>query len=326
MGKKSKKSPKQQLRNIDEDYDADMKRSNHGGEARRSQSKKSSNNDNVSLYHIFGTLSSVVLVAIISVLYKGYEASNLKAFGSLDYKVISEIPHDPKAFTQGLTYAGGYLYESTGMEGQSQVRRLDPKTGDVLASVDIPAEMFGEGITVFGEKRDKLIQLTWKHQVGFVYNITTLEVIKQFKFDTATKQGWGITYNPDQRELIVSDGSDWLYFWDEDTLKETRRVRVWNPRKKSQRLALLNELEFIDGKLFANLWYRDFIVSFDPANGALLNMYEFEQLWPKDERPEDADCFNGISLSDVRGEYFMTGKLWPTIYRLKLKPKKPGHL
>eukprot|EP00814_Leptocylindrus_danicus_P002294 CAMPEP_0116032200 /NCGR_PEP_ID=MMETSP0321-20121206/18018_1 /TAXON_ID=163516 /ORGANISM="Leptocylindrus danicus var. danicus, Strain B650" /LENGTH=296 /DNA_ID=CAMNT_0003507571 /DNA_START=91 /DNA_END=982 /DNA_ORIENTATION=- len=296
MGKKSKKSSKQQLHNTDE---ADMKRSNHGGEARRSQSKKPSNNDNVSLYHIFGTVSSVVLVAIISMLYKGYEANNLKAFGSLDYKVISEIPHDPKAFTQGLTYAGGYLYESTGMEGQSQVRRLDPKTGEVLA---------------------------WKHQVGFIYNITTLEVIKQFKFDTATKQGWGITYNPDQRELIVSDGSDWLHFWDEDTLKETRRVRVWNPREKSQRLALVNELEYIDGKVFANLWYRDYIVSFDPSNGALLNMYGFEALWPKDERPEDADCFNGISLSDVPGEYFMTGKLWPTIYRLKLKPKKPGHL
>lgn len=315
MGKKSKRSSKQ----IET---KDIKRNT--GEQEASESSSSNTNVSVSMYHIFGSVSSVILAAVIAILYSANQANVIKSFKGLDYAIISEMPHDSKAFTQGLTYGNGYLYESTGMEGQSQVRRLDPNTGDILAAVDIPAHMFGEGITVFGEKRDKLIQLTWKHKVGFVYNATTLEVIREFKFNTVTKEGWGITYNPDARELIVSDGSDFLYFWDEDTLQEIRRLRVYDPRQPAKRFPLINELEFIDGKIFANMWYRDFFLVFDPQDGALLNMYVFEHLWPEEVRPDDADCFNGISVSDVRGEYFVTGKNWPKMYRVKLKPMKPG--
>ena len=145
-----------------------------------------------------------------------------------DYQVLQVLTHDITAFTQGLTYYQGYLYETTGYHGQSQVRRMDPNTGQVLEAKNVDEKYFGEGVAHFIDKNDEacLIQLTWEEKTGFIYRISDLEILKTFSYETTNGQGWGITYDETKQEFIVSDGSAWLLFWDRDTLQEKRRVQV----------------------------------------------------------------------------------------------------
>ena len=182
--------------------------------------------------------------------------------------------HNGKHFTQGLTYSrsSDMLFESNGIYGKSSVCRLDPATGEALKCVNMKREYFAEGMQVYGKAgEEKLIQITWKEKIGFIYDATTLDVIGNFTFTTAKNEGWGICYDEDNHEFIVSDGSEYLHFWDADSLEEKRRVAV--TRQGGREARNINELEFVNGKVLANVWYEDVILVIDPKSGECESEY-----------------------------------------------------
>jgi glutamine cyclotransferase len=185
--------------------------------------------------------------------------------------LFSYFPHGHTLahfYRQGLTYADGTLWESNGLYGKSSVRILDPDTGKVLKSVQIPREVFGEGMTYWD---GKLYQITWKAQRGFIYNSTTLDLIREFTFQTTRNEGWGITWDPCGQEFVVTDGSANLHFWDKDTLTEKRKVPV--KRIDGRDARNLNEIEWFRGKILANVWYEDVLLVIDPVTGAVDKEY-----------------------------------------------------
>ena len=249
------------------------------------------------------------------------------------YTVLETFHHDPEAFTQGLTYYGGKLYEGTGLNGMSQLRELDifssGEVGSVLRSVKMDSKYFGEGIAHYHDANgtESIIQLTWKERTGFIYDAQTFNVLKQFSYETVTKEGWGVTYDASTQEFIVSDGSEWLFFWDRDTLKEKRRIQVTVPQLSmgtnngeqplmDMPVNYLNELEMVNGLVFANIWYQNVLVAINPQDGKVVRVFDFGELY-KDRTPT-ADCFNGISVTEKMDEVFVTGKNWPHMYRIKL--------
>eukprot|EP00980_Cylindrotheca_fusiformis_P028411 scaffold22599_cov139-Cylindrotheca_fusiformis.AAC.2 len=232
------------------------------------------------------------------------------------YTVVDRISHDPSSFTQGLTYANGVLYESTGLYGNSKVRILDPASasGDVLKSYDMKKEMFGEGMTYW---KGKLVQITWKSKKGFIYNASTLEAISPFEFKTTNGQGWGITWDWCRDEFIVTDGTNFLHFWDTNTLQQKRKVEVY--RMSGKKAKELNEIEYWRGRVLANVWFEDVILVIDPTTGKVEKEYDFRKLWPKEERNHHkADVLNGISISEDDDILYITGKLWDRIYSVRL--------
>ena len=238
---------------------------------------------------------------------------------STQYDVLEEMQHDSSSFTQGLTYGNGLLYESVGLYGQSKVRQLDPVTGDVLKSIDMDPSLFAEGMTYYDD--DRLIQITWKARKGFIYRASTLELLSVFEFETNTNEGWGITFDPCTRALIVSDGSEYLHFWDPENpgVDAKRRVKVkrQDPTMKADQL---NELEFVNGKVIANVWYEDILLVINPETGECEDEYDLSRLWPKKERKgAGADVLNGVSVSGEDGILYVTGKLWKKLFRLQLR-------
>lgn len=236
------------------------------------------------------------------------------------YDVIEQLKHDRTSFTQGLTFANGKLFESTGLYGQSKVRQLDANTGDVIKSVNMQSKYFGEGMAFFDE--NKLIQITWKRQKGFIYDSETLDVIDEFKFSTTKNEGWGITFDPSDRTFIVSDGSSYLHFWDADKpgIPKKDRPKVEVLRHNGKPAVNMNELELVNGKVIANVWYQDVLLVIDPRTGVCEKEYNFSDLWPKRERRgELADVLNGVSVSGEEGVLFVTGKKWNRMYKIKLQ-------
>jgi len=231
----------------------------------------------------------------------------------LQYEVLEELKHDPTSFTQGLSYSNGMLYESTGLYFRSKVRILDPFTGDVVKSVDMDKQFFGEGMCYYGD--NSLIQITWRSKQGFVYDATTLEQIQKFTYSTSNGEGWGITLNSDTNELVVSDGSNNLHFWDPTTLEEIRRVPVFR-QDGTTPVRRLNELEYINKRIYANIWQTNEIVAINPETALVTESYDFSDIYL--DRAPTADVLNGISISDKPGEVFITGKQWPKIYRVRL--------
>ena len=253
------------------------------------------------------------------------------------YEVLQVLPHDQTAFTQGLTYYNGRLYEGTGMEGESDLREINPEDGIAKRSVGMGGNYFGEGIAHYmgADGKEKIIQLTWKNRTGFIYDANTFDVEKEFIYETSNGEGWGITYNAKSKEFIVSDGSEFLFFWDRDTLKEKRRVEVLIPRLKNEGdngmiwnrpLNHLNELEYLQegGLVLANVWYQDVIVAIDPRNGHVVKVINFANLHR--QRGLSEDCFNGIAISGSKGELYVTGKYWPHLYRVKLLDEDLQHI
>lgn len=231
------------------------------------------------------------------------------------FLVLEEINRDPTSFTQGFTYSNGFLYESAGLYRQSNVRILDPFTGDVILKVDMDDKYFAEGMTYFGD--DKLIQITWKEKTGFIYDAMTLDVLQEFNYTTTRDEGWGITYYEEEDQFIVSDGSNMLHFWDRKTLEETQRIEVKHPDGKEVRN--LNELEFWNGLVLSNVWQTDRIYAIDPFTGVIVQDMDFSSIWPKSERSIlKNDVLNGISVTNKEEELFITGKKWPKIYRVKM--------
>ncbi|KAL7536283.1 hypothetical protein ACHAXR_007046 [Thalassiosira sp. AJA248-18] len=216
------------------------------------------------------------------------------------FKVLEQVDHDATSFTQGLSYGDGKIYETTGLYGQSKVRRINPATFAVELSVDADSIYFCEGSTFYtdADGNGRLIMITWQEQTGFIYDPETLQQLKKFEYSTTAPghQGWGITYDASNAHFVVSDGSKYLYFWDRDTLEEKRKVAV--TRFDGREQDRLNELEYMDGLVCCNIWYSD----------------DMSSLWPEDERNRGADVLNGIALGN--DHVLITGKKWDRIFKV----------
>jgi glutamine cyclotransferase len=221
-------------------------------------------------------------------------------------EVIASYPHDAEAFTQGLIYEGGFLYEGTGHNGASSLRHVELETGRVVRQVNLEPRHFGEGIAVVG---DEIYQLTWRSRVGFVYDKRTFQKLREFKY---TGEGWGLTY--DGKHLVMSDGTETLRFLDPKTFREVRRLRVTDA---GRRMGNVNELEFAEGFLYANLWHSDYIVKISPQSGAVVAWIDLRGLLPAAQRPREESVLNGIAYDAEGGRFFVTGKNWPTLFEVR---------
>lgn len=226
----------------------------------------------------------------------------------LDFDIINTWPHDRGAFTQGLVYRDGFLYESTGLNGRSSLRKVDIKSGEVLQHATVAKEYFAEGLT---DWKSQLIQITWQSKIGFSYDLKTFKRSGQFNY---SGEGWGITH--DDKRLILSDGSSTLRFLDPETYVQTGTLEVTYQGKP---LANLNELEFVRGRIFANVWQSNSIVVIDPANGRVTAQINLAGLLNAEDRSTAVDVLNGIAYDAKKDRMFITGKLWPKIFEIKLK-------
>ena len=227
----------------------------------------------------------------------------------MTYEVLNVFPHDPEAFTQGLVYYQDYLYESTGLYGESSLRKVDLETGEVLKNVGLPDEYFAEGLAIFD---NKLFQLTWREGVGFIYDVDDFSLLDQFAYQT---EGWGLTH--DGKQLILSDGTNNLYFLDPGSLEITDSIEV---TFMGEEIVRLNELEYIRGEIYANIWQTDTIVRIDPKSGDVLGWIDLRGILPEDLRTPDTDVLNGIAYDHENGRLFITGKRWPRLYEIRLLP------
>lgn len=224
------------------------------------------------------------------------------------HRVVKSYPHDRKAYTQGLVYDNGFFYEGTGQEGESSLRKVDPETGKVLAQVNLDGSLFGEGVALLG---DRLYQLTWTSKVGFVYDRETLRQINRIYYQT---QGWGLATIGDS--LVMSDGTNVIWFLDPD-FNVMSSVDVWDNKGIVDNL---NELELINGELWANIWQTDRIARIDPRSGKVLGYVELNNLLPREERSPETDVLNGIAWDAEGRRLFVTGKYWPRLYEITVSP------
>jgi len=222
------------------------------------------------------------------------------------YRVINTFPHDPAAFTQGLDFDDGRLFEGTGRWGESTLREVELQTGAVLRSRPLDAQYFGEGITVLN---GKVYQLTWQEQTGFVYDRDTFEPLQTFAYP---HEGWGITH--DGTRLIVSDGTSTIRFWDAGTLQEIGHITVRDHEGPVNRL---NELEYVDGEIWANIWLTDLIARISPETGNVLGYIDLTGLLDTSTLTQPVDVLNGIAVDD-NGRIFVTGKLWPSLFEIEV--------
>jgi glutamine cyclotransferase len=230
----------------------------------------------------------------------------------LTARVVAEYPHDPSAFTQGLLYEGeGKLLESTGLRGASTLRRVELATGAVLQQEALDPRLFGEGLAQVGER---LYQLTWQAEVGLIYRADTFAADGQFHY---RGEGWGLCY--DGEGLVMSNGSAYLTFHDPATFRERRRVQVTH---EGRPLTALNELECVDGAVYANLYGTETILRIDPATGAVTALIDASRLLTPQERRQ-ADVLNGIAHDPKTGLFYLTGKLWPKLFAVEFVPRQP---
>jgi len=233
-----------------------------------------------------------------------------------DYEVVHTYPHDSHAFTEGLFYLNGFLYESTGLEQHSSIRRVRLETGEVLQKIDVAPQYFGEGIVNW---KHRLISLTWKSQVGFVYDLATFKMQKQFHY---TGEGWALTQ--DGTHLIMSDGTSELRFLDPRTLEESGRLKV---TVAGRPLPSLNELEWVKSEIYANVWQTNVIVRIDPYSGAVVGVIDLANLLPAADRTQgQTDVLNGIAYDAAHDRLFVTGKNWPKLFEIRLKRRAAAAL
>ena len=224
------------------------------------------------------------------------------------YEVVKTYPHDTSAFTEGLFYLDGFLYESTGLEGQSSIRKVKIETGEVVQRMDLPPQYFGEGMVNW---KDRLIQLTYTTHVGFVYDLAGFRLERQFEYPG---EGWALTQ--DGKRIIMSDGTPEIRFWDPDSLRETGRITVMY---QGQPLKNVNELEWVNGEIYANVWRTNLIVRIHPSSGQVAGVIDLNGLLSRDDfTPGRTDVLNGIAY-DARGDrLFVTGKNWPKLFEIRL--------
>lgn len=224
-----------------------------------------------------------------------------------NYQVINTYPHDPSAFTQGLVFENGVLYEGTGLLGYSTLRKVELETGDILQIRELPPHFFGEGVTIYG---NKIIQLTWRSNVGFVYDKDSFELLHEFNYPF---EGWGIT--DDGERLIISDGTSTLHFFDPETFENIGRIEVYD---NDGPVTGLNELEYVQGEIYANIWQTDHIVRIAPQTGQVIGLIELKGLLSVEDRSEPVDVLNGIAYDAENDRLFVTGKLWPKLFEIRL--------
>lgn len=229
------------------------------------------------------------------------------------YRLLGSWPHDPEAFTQGLFWLDGHLWESTGHVGRSTVRKVRLEDGAVLQSVSIPAGLFGEGIAPWG---DEIVSLTWRDGAGFRWDRASLTLNSRFAYPG---EGWGLTQNG--RELIMSDGTSELRVLDPETFEERRRIRV---TAAGRPVARLNELEWVRGEIFANVWLTGLIVRIDPETGKVTGIVDLRPLAAETTRGDPDHVLNGIAYDAAGDRLFVTGKNWPRLYRIELTPPAPA--
>lgn len=234
-------------------------------------------------------------------------ATNSSAAPIYTYKVIAKYPHSTDSYTEGLFYLDGMFYEGTGRAGQSAVLVVDPKTGKITRRHNLSSEYFGEGIVDWGPN---IYEWTWTSHVCFVYDRRTLRLVKQF---TYAGEGWGMTRT--DKELITSDGTATLRFRDPDTFKETHKIVV---REGSIRVDRLNELEFINGEIYANIWHSDMLVRISPRDGQVIAWIDLTGLLPAEQKVDDESVLNGIAYDAQHDRLFVTGKQWPTLFEIKV--------
>jgi len=227
------------------------------------------------------------------------------------YKVINAYPHDKRAFTQGLVFEDGFLYEGTGLVGRSTLRKVELETGKVVQGRKLPEQYFGEGITIYG---NKIIQLTLRAKVGLVYDKESFELLGQFNYPT---EGWGITH--DGRHLIRSDGTSTLYFLNPETFEQAGRIEVAD---SDGPVSGLNELEYVQGQIYANVWRTDRIARIDPKTGRVTGWIDLGGLLGTEARGQLVDVLNGIAYDAENDRLFVTGKLWPKIFEIELASPK----
>jgi glutamine cyclotransferase len=232
-------------------------------------------------------------------------------FAADTYQIVHTYPHDQQAYTQGLFYLDGHLYESTGLNGQSSLRVEDLETGRILQLRDVPSKYFAEGLAPWG---NTLIQLTWQDHVALVYDRSTLHFLHTLPYDG---EGWGLT--ADDKEMILSDGTASLRFLDPSTFKVLRRVTVTDHGRPVDQL---NELEFIHGEIYANIWHSDRIARIAPATGKVLGFIDLTGLLPANRRSSPEAVLNGIAYDSTHDRLFVTGKLWPSLFEIHVIPEK----
>ncbi len=254
-----------------------------------------------------------VLVLILAVAFVLFRPDKINPVTPIayTYEIINTFPHDQKAFTQGLVFENGVLYEGTGLYGRSTLRKVELETGSVLQMHQLLTTFFGEGITIYG---DNIIQLTYKENVGFVYNKDTFELLRKFNYPT---EGWGITHNG--RHLIMSDGTPTLYFLDPETFEQVGRIKVYD---RNIPLWGLNELEYVEGQIYANIWPTERIAVIAPDTGRVTGWIDLKGLFTQQDYSRPVDVLNGIAYDKNNGRLFVTGKFWPELFVIKLIPVK----
>jgi len=233
-----------------------------------------------------------------------------------DFEIINTYPHDSKAYTQGLFFHNGFLYEGTGRYGSSSIRKVAISTGEVLQKMDLEKKYFGEGIALFN---DEIHQLTWKNNKGFVYDLNSFDLKKSFGYDKS-REGWGLTSN--KKHLIKSDGTERIWFLDPNTHKELNYIEVYTNKRK---VTKLNELEFINGLIYANVWQKNALVMINPTNGKVEGIVDLGLLMQDIQKQQKIDkndeVLNGIAYDQENDRLFVTGKKWGKLFEIKLKEK-----
>lgn len=223
------------------------------------------------------------------------------------YRVINQYPHDPQAYTQGLIFHEGYLYESTGLRGYSSLRKVDLESGEIVQMTKLDSPLFAEGLTLWNKT---LVQLTWQEQIGFLYNLEDFSLIDTFSYST---EGWGLTQ--DGSNLIMSDGTSSLFFLDPNTLEVVRTVEVSDDGTP---VTHINELEYILGEVYANIWQTNTIARIDPFTGLVKGWIDLDGLLPVGVSPGSVDVLNGIAYDPAHDRLFVTGKLWSYLFEIAL--------
>ncbi|APZ44984.1 glutamine cyclotransferase [Polaribacter reichenbachii] len=230
-----------------------------------------------------------------------------------NFEIVNSYPHDTNAFTQGLEYNNGFLYETTGRRGQSTLRKVEIKSGKVLKKIDLDKQFFGEGMTIVN---DKVYWLTWEAKKGFVYDLKTFKQVSEFKYNKS-KEGWGLTHN--DKEFIKSDGSNKIWFLDLETLNEIRSIQAYTNKVS---LKSLNELEWVNGKIYANYWQKPLIAIINPKNGVVDGIINLKGLVKEMEKTQKLegqdDVLNGIAYDKENDRLFVTGKNWGKLFEIKL--------
>ena len=255
----------------------------------------------------FFALSGAVLVFCCLNLQGCLIPGNPDATPVYSYNIVNTYPHDPDAFTQGLVFDDGVPYEGTGLYGESSLRRVELETGNILQIRELSDQFFGEGITIYG---DSIIQLTWQSNIGFVYDKNDFELLQEFNYST---EGWGITH--DGTRLIMSDGTSTLHFLDPQTFEEIGHIDVFDDNGPVTRL---DELEYIKGEIYANVWQTDRIARIAPETGRVVGWVDLEGLLSAEDRGEPVDVLNGIAYDAQTDRLFVTGKLWPKLFEIEL--------